>query len=62
MTNGLLLAYDLTGNDRYFEPLRRVLGWMASVPENKRGYLWYDPKSGEPVDVARFALKSLGHG
>ena len=46
---GLCLAYDLTGDDRYLTPLRNVLKWMDTVPEDQRGWLWYDPKTSAPV-------------
>ena len=57
--DGLLLAYDLTGNEEYLEPLRRTLGWMASVPVNERAYLWYDPRTGEPVEAKDFKTTPL---
>ncbi|MBC8868774.1 MAG: hypothetical protein H8E44_05125 [Planctomycetes bacterium] len=38
---GLVFMYDLTGDPRYLEPLRKVLTWMESVPEKERGWLWY---------------------
>ena len=40
-TRGLLLMYDITGQDKYLEPLRKVLGWMETVPEAAHGWLWY---------------------
>ena len=46
---GLCLAYDLTGDDKYLEPLRKVLIWMDTVAEDQRGWLWYDPKTNVPV-------------
>jgi len=46
---GLCQAYDLTGDDKYLEPLRKVLGWMTAVPEDQRGWLWYDPATQVPV-------------
>lgn len=48
-TWGLCLAYDLTGDGSYLQPLRQVLQWMDSVPEAQRGWLWYDPKTNVPV-------------
>ena len=38
---GLLFMYDLTGDDRYLAPLRKILAWMESVPEDQQGWLWY---------------------
>lgn len=46
---GLSLAYDLTGDDRYLEPLRKAIKWLDTVPEKDRGWLWYDPHTGVPV-------------
>lgn len=46
---GLTLAYDLTGDGKYLEPLRKVLTWMDTVPEEQRGWLWYDPATNVPV-------------
>ena len=48
-TWGLCLAYDLTGDSKYLEPLRKVLQWMDGVPEDRRGWLWYDPATSVPV-------------
>jgi len=48
-TWGLCLAYDLTGDAKYLEPLRKVLTWLDSVPQDQRGWLWYDPKTNVPV-------------
>ena len=54
---GLLLAYDLTGDDKYLRAIRQALNWMESVPRSEWGYLWYDPKSGKPVDADNFELR-----
>ncbi len=48
-TWGLCLAYDLSGDQRYLEPLRHVLEWMETVPAELRGWLWYDPATSVPV-------------
>lgn len=48
-TWGLCLAYDLSGDPKYLEPLRKVLQWMDTVPEDQRGWLWYDPATSTPV-------------
>ncbi|MHB8974079.1 MAG: hypothetical protein ACYC3X_27905 [Pirellulaceae bacterium] len=48
-TWGLGLAYDLSGDPKYLESMRRVLQWMDTVPENLRGWLWYDPATSVPV-------------
>ncbi len=46
---GLCLAYDLTGDSKYLQPLRQVLTWLDAMPEDQRGWLWYDPKTNVPV-------------
>lgn len=46
---GLTLAYDLTGDSKYLEPLKRVLTWLDAMPQDQRGWLWYDPKTNVPV-------------
>ncbi|MBM3497115.1 MAG: hypothetical protein FJX74_00445 [Armatimonadetes bacterium] len=48
-TWGLCLAYDLSGDAKYLEPLRKALQWLDSVPEDQRGWLWYDPATNVPV-------------
>ena len=48
-TWGLCLAYDITGDETYLGPLRKVLTWMDTVPEDQRGWLWYDPTTSVPV-------------
>jgi hypothetical protein len=45
----LTMMYDITGSDRYLEPLRKCLAWLDRVPEKDRGWLWYDPKTQGPV-------------
>lgn len=37
----LLMLYDITGEDRYLEPLRRHLAFLESIPEDQKGWLWY---------------------
>jgi len=39
--SGLLMLYDITGEDRYLEPLRRHLGWLQSIPDEQKGWMWY---------------------
>ncbi len=56
---GLLLAYDLSADRRYMQALERVLGWLASVPESHRGYLWYDPESGQPLEAIDFEMHPI---
>ncbi|MCE5240770.1 hypothetical protein LLH23_20095 [bacterium] len=46
---GLCFAYDLTGSGKYLEPLRKVLTWLDAIPQEQRGWLWYDPKTSVPV-------------
>jgi rhamnogalacturonyl hydrolase YesR len=48
-TWGLCLAYDLSGDAKYLEPLKKVVQWMDTVPEDQRGWLWYDPATSGPV-------------
>jgi hypothetical protein len=48
-TWGLCLAYDLSADPKYLAPLRNVLRWMESVPEDQHGWLWYDPVTNGPV-------------
>ncbi|MFV2067846.1 MAG: hypothetical protein ACC645_12800, partial [Pirellulales bacterium] len=40
-SRGLLFMYDITGEEKYLEPLRKVLGWMETVPDEQHGWLWY---------------------
>lgn len=60
-TWGLGLAYDLTGDRSYLDPLRRTLQWMDSVPEAQRGWLWYDPKTSTPVVAYHNEMLPVGH-
>ncbi len=46
---GLFLMYDVTGDEKYLEPLRKYLGWAKSLPENKLGWRNYDFETGEPI-------------
>jgi hypothetical protein len=48
-TQGLCLAYDLSGDDQYLAPLRKILTWLDQVPADQRGWLWYDPATSGPV-------------
>ena len=52
----LLLMYDLTGDDQYLIPLRRCVDWGLSMPEPHRGYLYYDPETGEPVTAKDYRV------
>jgi hypothetical protein len=52
----LLLMYDLTADDRYLAPLRRCVDWGLSLPEQYRGYLYYDPETGAPVTAKDYRV------
>ncbi len=41
----LLMLYDMTGEDRYLAPLRKHLAFLESIPQDKKGWLWYAHRS-----------------
>ncbi|HIJ72903.1 MAG TPA: hypothetical protein HPP83_02270 [Candidatus Hydrogenedentes bacterium] len=41
----LLMLYDVTGNERYLQPLRKHLAWLQSIPKEKKGWIWYAHRS-----------------
>jgi len=45
---GLGLAYRLTGNPKYLEPLRILARWLRENPRDEWGF-YTDPKTAEPV-------------
>ena len=45
----LLLLYDLTADPRYLKPVEECVAWGRSLPERRRGWLYYDLDSGEPI-------------
>jgi len=54
--DALLLMYDLTGEEQYLAPLRRCVQWGLSLPEQHKGYLYYDPEGGEPVTARDYKV------
>jgi hypothetical protein len=45
----LLLLYDITGDAKYRRPVDECVHWGKSLPESRRGWLYYDLQSGEPI-------------
>ena len=39
--SGLLMLYDITGDERYLEPLRTHIAWLQSIPQEPKGWMWY---------------------
>lgn len=54
--DALLLMFDLTGDDHYLAPLRDCVQWGLALPEQHKGYLYYDPESGEPVTAKGYKV------
>ncbi len=52
----LFLLYDLTGDDQYLAPLRKCIAWGLNMPEPYKGYLYYDPETGEPVTAKGYKV------
>ncbi len=48
--------YDLTGDDQYLVPLRKCVDWGLHMPEPYKGYLYYDPETGEPVTAKGYKV------
>jgi len=59
--DALAMMYDLTGHDRYLEPLRKCLGFWETAPEDHNGYRCYHIETGEPIDAHNFKVYPLGH-
>ncbi len=55
----LALMYDLTGDDKYLDPLGRCADWGRSLPAEHKGYLYYDPETGEPVSGVDYRMCRL---
>ncbi len=47
---GLLMLYDITGEERYIEPLRVCLEWLQSIPEEQKGWMWYAHRDWAPEE------------
>jgi len=56
----LFLMYDLTGEDKYLAPLRRCVQWGLDMQEQYRAYLYYDPKTGEPLTAKGYKVYRFG--
>lgn len=54
--DALFLMYDLTGDDQYLAPLRKCVEWGVNMPAEHKGYLYYDPESGEPVTAKGYKI------
>jgi hypothetical protein len=52
----LLLLYDLTANDQYLAPLRTCTEWGLNMPPEHKGYLCYDPETGEPITATGYKV------
>jgi len=57
----LLMMYDLTGDDQYRASLRKCLEWGLNMPEAYKGYLLYDPETGEPVTARGYNVYRESH-
>lgn len=55
-SEALFLLYDLTGNDQFLAPLRKCVAWGLNMPEPYKGYLYYDPETGEPVTAKGYKV------
>ncbi|MGD9495476.1 MAG: hypothetical protein AB7Y46_04100, partial [Armatimonadota bacterium] len=58
--DGLCLLYDITGDERYLEPLRKSLQFWTNLPPEHDGYHYYDLDSGEPIDAHGYRIYHLG--
>jgi hypothetical protein len=59
--DALAMMYDLTGDDKYLEPLRKCLGFWEGVPDEHSGYRCYHIETGEPIDAHDYNVYPLGH-
>jgi hypothetical protein len=55
----LFLLHDLSGSDRYLAPLRKCVEWGLAMPDRYRGYLYYDPATGEPITARGYKIHRL---
>ncbi|HUS80720.1 MAG TPA: LamG-like jellyroll fold domain-containing protein [Armatimonadota bacterium] len=58
--DGLLMMYDLTGDDKYLEPLRKCLSFWESVPKEHDGYHYYHRETGVPIDAHGYQIYPIG--
>jgi hypothetical protein len=54
--DALFLIYDLTGDEQYLAPLRKCAEWGLNMPAEHKGYLYYDPETGEPVTAKGYKI------
>lgn len=54
--DALFLMYDLTGEDQYLAPLRKCVEWGINMPAEHKGYLYYDPETGEPITAKGYKV------
>jgi len=54
--DALLFLYDLTGEDKYLAPLRKCVDWGLNMPAAHKGYLYYDPETGEPITARGYKV------
>lgn len=45
----LLLLYDLTADPKYLQPVEACVAWGRALAERRRGWLYYDLGTGEPI-------------
>lgn len=57
---GLTLMYDLTGDEKYLEPLTTCLEFWADLPKEHDGYQYYDMQTGVPIDAHGYKIYYLG--
>jgi len=55
---GLLMLYDLTGEERYLKPLRTCLEWLQSIPQDQKGWLWYAHRDWSVEENDGIAIKA----
>ncbi len=60
-SDALCLMYDLTGDEKYLEPLRRCVSFWETVPKEHDGYRCYHIETGEAIDAHNYKVFPLGH-
>jgi hypothetical protein len=54
--DALLLLYDLTAAEQYLVPLRQCVEWGLNMRVEHKGYLYYDPETGEPITAKGYKI------